>query len=188
MIQYPAFGKELLDSIIMQNLEGVIERLRESQEQFALLMDEIDRHLAEYILHQRVASYLAMFLRQRRVLLPYQMDPSMEDDLISKLSDEEYADFLWADTLVSGYPRYLRDAPLIWLLVEVSAVVKPNDVERARRRTNTLKRAGYRAIPVVVSERVTAEAKEAAQVGHVLLVQDDAYQFWDEALAAALTS
>lgn len=186
MIQYPAFGKKSLDSITMQDLEGVLERFRESQEQFSLLIDEIDRHLCEYILHERVGSYLAIFLRERRAILPYQMDPLMEDDLITKLSDEEYAEFLWADTLISGYPRYLPDAPLIWLVVEVSAVVDRNDVERAQRRANALRRAGFRAVPVVAGERVTTGAEEVAQDGHVLLLQNGRQLFWDEALADAL--
>jgi len=57
--------------------------------------------------------------------------------------------------------------------VEVSAVVERHDVERAQRRAAALRCAGYRAIPTVAGEQVTAEAEEVAREGHILFYRAD---------------
>ncbi len=63
------------------------------------------------------------------------------------------------DLLVCGPPRQRPDVLEVWPAAEISAVVDQGDVERAQRRAEHLRRAGYRAIPVVAGERLTRGAK-----------------------------
>ncbi len=65
-------------------------------------------------------------------------------------------------------------ADLIWwkgeqvAIIEVSLQVDRQDVSRAERRANTLKRSGAHAIAVVIGEQwATPEAREQAQVRQV---------------------
>ncbi len=126
-------------------------------------------------------AYLGHLLRRVRVVSVQEI----EDRLQAHLPEDQLFDLILLDVLVSGWPRQQPDAE-VWLAVEVSAVIDPYDVERAKRRAAALRRAGYRAIPAVAGEQVTVEAEQAARADHVLLLQDGRVQFWEEALADAL--
>jgi hypothetical protein len=58
------------------------------------------------------------------------------------------------------------------------------DVERAQRRAGLLRKAGYRAIPVVAGDGVNLEASAQLQRSPVVLMLDGRSQGWEEALAA----
>jgi hypothetical protein len=65
-------------------------------------------------------------------------------------------------------------ADLVWwkgeqvAIIEVSLQVDRQDVSRAERRANTLKRSGAQALAVVIGEHwATPEAREQAQVRQV---------------------
>jgi hypothetical protein len=111
----------------------------------------------------------------------------LESVLEERLSADEMEDLLLLDVLVRGHPRQQPDAPEVWLAIEVSSVVDRNDVKRAQRRAALLQKAGYPVIPTVAGEQVTQGGKDEARDGHVLLVQDGRRQFWEEALAQALS-
>ena len=72
--------------------------------------------------------------------------------------------------------RRVVDGTAVYLVVEVSWGVGPYDVERAARWAALLGRIGVAVIPVVASERLTAEAGRLAQqhqvwqltAGHVI--------------------
>ncbi len=136
----------------------------------------------ELTYQQKAGAYFGPLLRRLRVLSPVEI----EDDLETHLSPEEFRDLLAVDLLVSGQPRYMAEAPQVWLAVEVSGIVDRHDVERARRRVASLRRAGLRAIPAVAGEDATLGAKEEAETHKVLMLQDGRAFFWDEALAEAL--
>ena len=112
----------------------------------------------------------------------------LEEDLQQHLSDQQIGDLMPLDLLINGQPRRQPDAPRVWLAVEVSAVVDQNDVERAQRRAAILQEAGYRAIPTVAGEQITPDAEEAAREAHILVLRDGRAEFWEEALAQALTN
>ena len=60
------------------------------------------------------------------------------------------------------------------LVVQTRATAGPEDVETARRRARTLRRAtGIPAVPVVIAARYTPEALEAARGTHDLTVTPD---------------
>ncbi len=138
--------------------------------------------LLEYRYRERAVAYFGPYLRRVRPV-PLQ---ELEDTLEQQLSTEELNELFQLDLLVRGRPRYLPEAPEVWLAIEVSAVVDAEDVARARRRAALLSRAGYLAVPVVAGEGATQGAQEEAQTHQVVLLQDGRTLHWDEALAAWL--
>jgi hypothetical protein len=128
----------------------------------------------------KASAYFGRLLRKPRVVEP----DSLWDDLEAHLSPEEMTDVLLVDLIVRGRPRTQPEAVEVWLAVEVSAVVDWQDVERARRRAELLRRAGYRAIPVVAGERATWGAEDQARQHQVAMLQDGQVFLWDEALQA----
>jgi len=183
----------------MERVEAAIERLTEAQtrteaqiQELVAALERTDTRVAdlkgwqlELRYRERAGAYFGPLLRRVRTFSPHEL----EDELEPRLSADEFEDLLQLDLLISGRPRHRPEAPEVWLAVEVSAVVDRHDLERAQRRAAALRRAGYRAIPTVAGEQITAGAEEdAALAGNVLLLQDGRARFWEEALAEALKS
>ncbi|MFN3762404.1 MAG: hypothetical protein ACK4WK_04280, partial [Anaerolineae bacterium] len=171
-------------------IEVALNRLAEAQARTEIQVQKLtDRQgafegrLLELTYQQKAGAYFGPLLRRPRAFGPVEV----EDRVEGHLSREEFMDFLAADLLVSGYPRYLPEAPQVWLVVEVSATVDRHDVERARRRAALLRRAGLRAIPAVAGEDATLGARDEAEAHNVLMLQDGRALFWEEALAEALS-
>ena len=160
----------------LQNLIQVVGKMQDT-------LAAVKGRQLELTYQQKAAAYFGHLLRRLRVLSPVEI----EDELETHLSPEEFRELLNIDLLVSGRPRYMAEAPQVWLAVEVSGVVDRHDVERARRRASLLRRAGLRAIPTVAGEDATVGAKEEAEAHKVLMLQDGRVFFWDEALADALS-
>ncbi|MBL7062816.1 MAG: hypothetical protein ISS49_01245 [Anaerolineae bacterium] len=180
----------------MDRVEAALERLAQEQartgERMANLMRIVpdiqdtlrairDRQL-ELTYRERAGAYFGPLLRRVRAISPTEI----EDDLEAHLSAEEFRDVLLLDLLVRGWPRYLPDAPQVWLAVEVSGVIDRHDVERAQRRAGHLSQAGYVALPAVAGERATEGAEAMAQKEGVLLVLDGQTSFWEQALERVL--
>ncbi len=170
-------------------IEANLDRLAEAQARTEIQVQKLtDRQgafegrLLELTYHQKAGVYFGPLLRRPRAFAPVEMENRVE----GHLSREEFLDFLAADLVVSGYPRYFPEAPQVWLVVEVSATVDRHDVERARRRAALLRRAGLRAIPVVAGEDATLGARDEAEAHNVLMLQDGRALFWEKALAEAL--
>jgi hypothetical protein len=171
----------------LTRVEVAIGQLVESQNRMQGQYGNLNGRLSELTFTDRVGGYLGGRVRRLRVMRPHEIEAEMEAELLARLPAEDVADLYRADRLISGRLVQPADALPIWFAVEVSAVVDRNDVERAQRRANALRRAGYRAVPLVAGERMTAGAEEAAQDGNVLLLQNGRTLFWDEALADALS-
>ena len=131
---------------------------------------------------ERADARFAPLLRQVRVVSLIEM----EDELEACLSEEEFRDLLLVDLVISGYPRYLKDAPQIWLAVEVTWEIDRHDVERAQRRASLLSKAAYPALLAVAGEDITEGARTMAEEEKVLLVLDGYTALWDQALKQAL--
>ncbi len=138
--------------------------------------------LLEIDYRDRAYAYFGTLLRKVKAISLQDLEPTLEQHL----SAAELQALLPLDLLVYGQLRQAPTPTDIYLAVEVSAVIDANDVTRASRRAALLRKAGYRAIPVVAGEEVTAGASAAAQDMAVLLVQDGTKSFWDEALAQVL--
>jgi len=162
--------------------EAEVRQLAEAQRLMGQDIAAVKGRQLELTYQQRAGAYFGPLLRRVRALLPIEL----EDDLEAHLSPEEFRDLLQLDLLVRGQPRYRKEAPEVWLAVEVSAVIDGHDVERALRRTGYLRRAGYRAIPTVAGERMTEEAEQKAEAHKALMLLDGRPISWEEALDEVL--
>ena len=76
------------------------------------------------------------------------------------MKEPEALDVALADVVVRGRRR--ADGAEVYLVVEVSWVVDPYDVERALRRSSLLSQIGTPALAVVAGETVMDEAASLA--------------------------
>jgi len=166
--------------------EEQIQKLIKTQQDFEKRLrrvenklSDIDGRTLEARYRERATSYFGPLLRRLRVVDPY----TLEDEMETSLSSEEFYDLLLLDLLLQGRLRRQPEAPEVWLAVEISAVVDRRDVTRARRRADLLRKAGYRAIPVVAGQDITRGAETEAEVQKVAVLQDGQVLLWKEALA-----
>jgi hypothetical protein len=101
-----------------------------------------------------------------------------------RVSADELQEVLRTDLIVRGRLIRSLDRPEVWLAVEVSCVVDRDDVQRAERRADILRRAGLTAIPVVAGLDATDGAETEAKARHVAMLQNGTGLFWDEAIVA----
>ncbi len=158
-------------------MEIALERLIEVKH----TMQDLNELSLKLHCQRRAGAYFGHLLRRMRVVSPVEI----EDDLEAHLSIEEFRDLFWVDMLIRGQPRYLPDAQ-VWLAVEISRVIDRHDVERAQRRANHLKQAGYVTLPTVAGGQVTQGAVAAAQEESVLLAMEGWTSFWEQALEQVL--
>ena len=157
-----------------------VRALVEAQQRTDITIGGLKGRILEMTYRDKAMAYFGPLLRRLRVV-PLQ---TLEETLETRLSSEEFKDLLSLDLLVSGQPRYHPEMPEVWLAVEISAVVDQEDLNRARRRANLLRQAGYRAIPVVAGERTTLGAEDEARLHKVAVLQDGRVFLWEEALQA----
>ena len=164
-------------------------RTEEQVEKLAAALVRLDARVAdlrgwqlELRYKERAGAYFGPLLRGLRVFSPHEL----EDELEPRLSAAEFKDLLQLDLLLRGQPRQRPESPVVWLAVEVSGVVEQRDVERAQRRAAALQRAGYRVIPTVAGEEITAEAKQAARASKMLVIQNGRPLYWKAALETVL--
>jgi archaellum component FlaC len=144
-------------------------------------MAELRGKSLETTYRDKAGAYFGSILRRTRVVA---LD-SLEEKLEASLSDEEYRDVLFLDLVVKGKPRQRPDISEVFLAVEISAVIYPEDVERARRRASLLCRGDYLTIPMVAGKQITSQAEEVARLYKVAILQDGGkVSFWEEALQA----
>jgi anion-transporting ArsA/GET3 family ATPase len=124
-------------------------------------------------------AYFGSILRRVRVVNIVELEETLE----ARLTPDEEDDVRLVDLIARGRPSRRPQAPQVYLAVEISGVVDRHDIERARRRANLLRKAGYRAIPVVAGEQVTLGAEDQAKDFSVPLMQDGQVLFWEQALA-----
>ena len=74
------------------------------------------------------------------------------------------------DVLLQAQHPYTRET--IYLAVEVSWMIFPHDVERARQRAELLRARGVNAYPAVAGEGFVPEAHDLAVQHKVLMLTD----------------
>ena len=135
--------------------------------------------MLEQTYHEKAGAYFGPLLSRIRLVELH----TLEDTLEKYLTQVEFRDVLKLDLVVSGEPRHHPESIEAFLAVEVSSVVDQHDVDRAERRALLLRKAGYRAMPVVAGESSTRGAEIACRDGQILLLQDGRIEFWREALS-----
>ena len=154
------------------------KKLEARVEKLEVTVGKLRGQVLEGTYARRAVSYFGMLLRRARVIDLQEV----EDTLESSLSREEFYDLLRLDLLVLGRLRDVPEEPEVWLAVEVSATVDESDVERAARRAELLKKAGFKAIPVAAGEEIRGEAMDIAQMKRVTLMEDGRAHLWEETL------
>jgi hypothetical protein len=119
----------------------------------------------------KVYAYFGRIVRRAHVLSPDELTALLEDAIESgALSEAQADDVSLADVIVHGRRR--RDGAEVFLVVEVSWGVGPQDVERAIRRAALLVHTGSPALPVVAGTWVTPEAADLARAHQVWQLTD----------------
>jgi cell division protein FtsB len=129
---------------------------------------------------ENAPSYFGAWLRRTRAV----NKELLAEQLEGRLSDDEFEDLLRVDLVVRGRPKRGPAGEEIWLAVEISVTVNPEDVTRAVKRSGFLRRAGYRSVPVVAGDTVTPAAEAEARSQSVAVLKDGTSSLWEQALAA----
>ncbi|HKZ83997.1 MAG TPA: hypothetical protein VJ793_10130 [Anaerolineae bacterium] len=171
-VQFDAMREQV--RLLVETVQALTDSVRGLKD----VVGDLNGKLLALTYRDRVGAYFGPLLRRVRAVEAV----TLEDELEAHLSHEEFKDVLLLDLLVSGRPRHLPEADEVWLAVEVSSVVDREDVTRARRRAELLRRAGYRAVPTVAGEKATLGAEDDARQHTVVMLQDGRAYFWNEAL------
>ena len=157
------------------------QHLRELAERVKWLTDKVawlDGAVLELHYERRVGGYFAWWLRRAKAV----PRDDLWDPLETHLSHEETRDALMADLIVRGRVIDHPDCPEVYLIVEISSIVEDHDVERAIRRAELFRRAGFPAIPAVAGRDSTPGANAWAESHGVAMLRDGRQFFWDTAL------
>jgi multidrug efflux pump subunit AcrA (membrane-fusion protein) len=119
------------------------------------------------------------------IAMPFE---SVREFLEAHLTEEELEEVMRLDLLVRGNARKIADKPEVWLALEVSGAIDAEDVERVKRRTALLRKAGLRAVPVVAGEGVIPEATTRLEGAPIVLMLNGRSQGWELAFAEALSA
>jgi hypothetical protein len=156
-----------------------VRGLISSQQQLVTDVGDLKGRMLEMTYRNRTAAYFGRLLRRPKVV---DMNDLL-DTLETHLSKEDFNNVLLVDLLVKGKPRNQPDIGEVLLAVEVSSVVDRHDVQRAWKRADLLRKAGYLVIPVAAGESKTLGAEKEAREQGVVMLQDGRNALWDEALA-----
>ncbi|MFN3741167.1 MAG: hypothetical protein ACK4VW_00665 [Anaerolineales bacterium] len=163
---------------LAESLVRVEQRVHSLSDQLA----EVRGYMIESHYRQRAFSYFGRVATRVKVRDLQEILPDIEPHL----NEKEYEDLLNLDILVSAHLRESWAKRIgesqIWLAVEVSATVYPEDVERARRRADLLSRANLKVVPVAAGKGWTAEAFLAASREGVVLQSDGRLELFEKAL------
>jgi len=162
-----------------QRTEFRLAELIASHQRLVDKVSGIEGRTLEQAYREKAVAYFGRLLRRPQVVSLN----SLWDVLEAQLTSDQLDEALLLDLVVRGRPRLGEDREDVWLAVEVSVVVDMGDVTRARRRAELLRRAGYRAIPVVAGKSATLEAEAEARDQSIVMLQDGRSSLWDEALA-----
>lgn len=162
----------------VNNLASHVETLLISHQRMVDDIGGMKGKMLEMEYRDRATAYFGRLLRKGRVV----DTAEVWDRLEAVLDQRELDDALLADLFMSGVVRGSAEANEVFLVIELSFVVDRFDVDRAHRRAELLRRAGYPAVGVAAGERVTLGAREAALDEGVALVERLEPIYWGEAL------
>ncbi len=171
--------RELVE--VQRHTDQQVRELVRSQQRLWDKFSTTEKFVLEYEYRQKAVSYFGKLVRRPQPL----SQQETWDLLVDKLSDAELDDALNLDIVIRGRSYPPVTVPETWLGVEVSRVVDSHDVERARRRTALLRRAGLYALPVAAGKELTEDARTQAEAAGVVVLQDGAVLFLEEALKGA---
>ena len=157
-----------------------VRELTENQRHMANTVSRLKGESLEWSYRNKIYGYFGYLMRRLKVVDLSTIDEALEMNLTSG----EFRDVFRLDLLATGQLRESPSGPEVWLAIEISSVVDSNDVDRAWRRANLIRRVGPLVLPVAAGEGVTAGAETAAREQNVVLMTDGQAQFWNAAVSA----
>jgi hypothetical protein len=112
------------------------------------------------------------YFRDVRVIDWIDLEEPLE--AVAPLTEKEREELSVVDLLVRG--RRKTDGQEVVLVIEISWVIAPNDVERAVQRAKILSQRGVVATPAVAGREIDDEAREAARTAGCALVMDGRFE------------
>lgn len=164
----------------IRHLTEEVRALTENQRRTDNTVSRLKGDMLELSYRNKIYGYFGYLMRRLKVVDLSTIDEALE----TILAPGEFRDVFRLDLLATGQLRKAPGGPEFWLAIEISSVVDSNDVDRAWRRANLIRRAGPLVLPVAAGERTTAGAETAARDQNVVLMTDGHAQFWDEAVSA----
>jgi len=128
----------------------------------------------------RARALFGRYFRDVRVIDWIDLEEPLE--AVAPLTEKEREELSVVDLLAHG--RRKTDGQEVVLVIEVSWVIVPNDVERAVQRAKILSQRGVVATPVVAGREIDDEAREAARTAGCALVMDGRFEL-DQPLRGA---
>ncbi|MCS6907271.1 MAG: hypothetical protein RML93_05240 [Anaerolineales bacterium] len=162
-------------------VEVRLDRLNERVDGMDSRLAKVDGRTLEIEYERKAGGYFGRIISNPQVVSLGEW----EKKLSPPLTGEEFGDIWLADLILRGRLRTVpkgqpeRDA---WLVIEISVLVDVEDVERAVRRAELLRKANLLVLPVVAGENVTERALQMAEEWGVVLVKDGGMRFLEQAL------
>jgi hypothetical protein len=169
-------GQERLTARVDQLTEGQ-QRLTEGQQRLEVQMGEVRGWTLEQRYRTHAPAYFGRLLRQVQAV----DIGRLAEVLRERLAEQELAEVLLADLILTGRLPTPPGPPEIWVVLEVSATVDRGDVERAQRRAALLRQARYPAVAVAGGTGATAGARQVAGEVGVALLLDGHIDGWQAA-------
>ncbi len=170
-------------TISQRELAEAQKEMVEQQKKMQNSQAEMRGELLEMRYRTRAAAYFGKQLRRVKTFLPSEL----EDVFEAQLDASAYYDLLQADLVVRGHLRQSPSTPEVWLVIEISGVVDRHDVERAVRRAERLRQAGFPAIAVAAGKDITLGAQTLAdELQAVTLLDGGRLTGWEAAAQLAL--
>jgi hypothetical protein len=160
-----------------QRLTEGQQRLTEGQQRLEVQMGEVRGWTLEQRYRTHAPAYFGRLLRQVQAV----DIGRLAEVLRERLAEQELAEVLLADLILSGRLPTPPGPPEIWVVLEVSATVDRGDVERAQRRAALLRQARYPAVAVAGGPGATAGARQVAGEVGVALLLDGHIDGWQAA-------
>jgi len=139
--------------------ETEVKSLAVALERLTIRTDAVVGRTFEIQFRDRLTAYLGRFLRRGKLLA----NDELLDLIEPKVTEREADDFLRADAVASG----LVDGVKSYVVVEVSSTGDIDDILRAQRRADVLRKAGLAAIPLVACDAISPESLAFAKLREV---------------------
>jgi hypothetical protein len=136
--------------------ETEVKSLAVALERLTIRTDAVIGRTFELQFRDRLTAYLGRFLRRGKLL----GNDELLDLIEPKVTEREMDDFLRADAVASG----LVDGVKSYVVIEVSSTGDIEDILRAQRRAEVLRKAGLEAIPLVACDAISPESLAFAKL------------------------
>lgn len=161
-------GDEQIRAEMRENSERVEQKIQKNTDAIAELKGiSLDQYY-----RNRARALFGRYFRDVRVIDWIDLEELLE--AVAPLTEKEREELSVVDLLVRG--RRKTDGQEVVLVIGISWVIAPNDVERAVQRAKILSQRGIVATPVVAGREIDDEAREAARMAGCALVMDGRFE------------